>query len=69
MSVPPTRVRRSFSVNAKRSEKYAKIVSLRSEKNLVFRMFCFEAKNWKSEAKRNELSEKSKAKLHETEKS
>jgi hypothetical protein len=46
-------VRRSFSVNAKRSEKYAKIVSLRSEKNLVFRMFRFEAKNWNSEAKRN----------------
>jgi hypothetical protein len=52
------RVRRSFSVNAKRSEKYAKIVSLRSEKNLVFRMFRFEAKNWNSEAKRNRTKRK-----------
>jgi hypothetical protein len=62
-------VRRSFSVNAKRSEKQAKIVSLGSEKKLVFRMFRFEAKNWKSEAKRNRTKRKSKAKLNEIKKS
>jgi hypothetical protein len=60
-------VRRLFSVHAKRSEKSSKNFSLQSEKNPVFRMFRFEAKSWKSEAKRkrakrNEASETEMAK-------
>jgi hypothetical protein len=54
----PTRVRRSFSVEAKRSEKKAKKFSLRSEKMSFFRMFRFKAKHWNSQAKRKRTKRK-----------
>jgi hypothetical protein len=56
------RVRRSFSVEAKRSEKKAKHFSLRSEKMSFFRMFRFEAKHWKSQAKRKRTKQKKQCK-------
>jgi hypothetical protein len=52
------RVRRSFSVEAKRCENSANFFSLRSEKNPFFRLFRFEAKHWKSQAKRKRMKRK-----------
>jgi hypothetical protein len=57
-SVVQTRVRRSFSVEARRSEKKAKIFSLRSEKMSVFRLFRIEAKHGKPQAKRKRTKRK-----------
>jgi hypothetical protein len=51
-------VRRSFSVEAKRCENVAKTFSLRSEKNLFFRLFRFEAKLLKIKAKRKRTKRK-----------
>jgi hypothetical protein len=51
-------VRRSFSVQAKRSEKKAKMFSLRSEKIPFFRLFRIEAKHGKSQAKRKQTKRK-----------
>jgi hypothetical protein len=51
-------VRRSFSVEAKRCENVAKIFPLRSEKNPFFRLFRFEAKRWKIEAKQKRTKRK-----------
>jgi hypothetical protein len=52
------RVRRSFSVQAKRSEKNPKKFSLRSKKMSFFRLFRFEAKHWKSQPKRKRAMRK-----------
>jgi hypothetical protein len=56
--IPMLRVRRSFSVEAKRCEKLANFFSLRSEKKSFFRLFRFEAKHWKSQAKRKRAERK-----------
>jgi hypothetical protein len=54
-----------FRFEAKQSENEAKNFSRRSEKKLFFRLFRFEAKHWKSEAKRKRTKRNKRSEISE----